>query len=333
MRSSFEQDLALAFEHQCLVLLQAPVLEAHDARVLSIGVSYFEHLAVRRQAVTEKDRRGEPEPIETELGDRVLRGVLGGETDDDRPGDQAEHQPLSPGAVLHFVFVVVAVGAVHHQGNHQLGRNRQQQARQYYQELLENFPDSHYKTEAQFNIAESLYREKSYLEARFEYQKFLELHPLHPLASRAQFQIGMCSLQQIQRYDRSQRHTQEGLQAFRLLRRKYPQDPLVPQAEAHIHVLRAHLAKRELSVARFYYKKRAYHAAIGRLLNLIQLYPTTSDLDEALYMLADSYRAEENYVKTQRVLRLLVDRFPTSKYVSRARAQLRQLPNTGITLQ
>ncbi|MEE9148052.1 MAG: outer membrane protein assembly factor BamD [Candidatus Tectomicrobia bacterium] len=218
-------------------------------------------------------------------------------------------------------------------GNRQLGRNRQQQARQYYQELLENFPDSHYKTEAQFNIAESLYREKSYLEARFEYQKFLELHPLHPLASRAQFQIGMCSLQQIQRYDRSQRHTQEGLQAFRLLRRKYPQDPLVPQAEAHIHVLRAHLAKRELSVARFYYKKRAYHAAIGRLLNLIQLYPTTSDLDEALYMLADSYRAEENYVKTQRVLRLLVDRFPTSKYVSRARAQLRQLPNTGITLQ
>ena len=30
---------------------------------------------------------------------------------------------------------------------------------------------------------------------------------------------------------------------------------------------------------------------------------------------------------------LWVDRFPTSKYVSRARAQLRQLPNTGITLQ
>jgi outer membrane protein assembly factor BamD len=218
-------------------------------------------------------------------------------------------------------------------GNRQLSRKRQQQARDYYQELLENFPDTAYKAEAQFNIAESLYSEANYLEARFEYDKFLQLYPVHPLASRAQFQVGMCSLQQMLSYDRDQTHTHEALQAFRLLRRKYPQDPLVPAAETHIRTLREHLATRELYVARFYYRKKAYQAAIGRLLNLIQVYPTTPALDEALYMLADSYRAEENYVKAQRVWRLLVDRFPESTYVSRARTRLRQLPNTGIVLQ
>jgi outer membrane protein assembly factor BamD len=218
-------------------------------------------------------------------------------------------------------------------GNRQLSQKRQQQARQYYQELLENFPESTYKAEAQFNIAESLYGEENYVEARFEYSKFLELYPAHPLASRAQFQLGMCSLQQILSFDRDQTHTRQALQDFRLLRRKYPQDPLVSQAEAHIRELRARLATRELYVARFYYKKKAYQAAIGRLLNLIQVYPTTPDLDEALYMLAESYRAEENYVKAQRVLRLLVDRFPQSKYVSRARTQLRRPPETGIAIQ
>lgn len=217
--------------------------------------------------------------------------------------------------------------------NRQLSHNRQQQAREYYQEMLENFPDTAYKAEAQFNIAESLYREGNYLEARFEYDKFLQLYPVHPLASRAQFQLGMCSQQQMLSYDRDQTHTHEALQAFRLLRRKYPQDPLVPEAEAHIRTLREGLVMRELYVARFYYRKKAYQAAIGRLLNLIQVYPATPALDEALYMLADSYRAEENYVKAQRVLRLLVDRFPESKYVSRARTQLRRLPNTGIALQ
>lgn len=218
-------------------------------------------------------------------------------------------------------------------GNQQLGRKRQQQAREYYQQLLENFPDSAYKAEAQFNIAESLYNEGDYLEARFEYEKFLQLHPVHPLASRAQFQLGMCSLQQILSYDRDQTHTHQALQAFRLLRRQYPQDPLVPVAEAHIRTLRERLAARELYVARFYYDKKAYQAAIARLLNLIQVYPTTPALDEALYMLADSYRAEENYVKAQHALRLLVDRFPESTYVARARTQLRRLPNTGIALQ
>ncbi len=212
-------------------------------------------------------------------------------------------------------------------------RNRQRQAREHYQELLEKFPDSAYKAIAQLNIAESLHLEKNYLEARFEYHKFLELYPLHPLASRAQYQIGMCSLQQVQRYDRDQRQTQEALRAFRHLRRKYPQDPLVADAEAHIHTLRRRLAEHEMSVARFYYRKGAYHAAIGRLLNLIQVHPTAPDLDVALYLLAASYRAEENFAKAQRVFRMIVDRFPESTYVSRSRAQLRQLPETGITLQ
>ncbi len=218
-------------------------------------------------------------------------------------------------------------------GNRQLGRSRERQARQYYQQLLEQFPDSEQKIVAQFNIAESLYREKNYLEARFEYQKFLELYPTHPMASRAQFQLGMCSLQETQRVDRDQRKTQAALRALRQFRRQYPQDPLMPEAEAHIRFLRGHLAQHEFTIARFYYKRGAYHAAIGRLLNLIQVYPNMSDLDVALFMLADSYRAEENYVKAQRVLRLLVDHFPTSTYLSRARAQLRELPETGIVLQ
>jgi outer membrane protein assembly factor BamD len=218
-------------------------------------------------------------------------------------------------------------------GDRQLSSRHERGAREYYQQLLEKFPDSEYKALAQFKIAESLYREKDYLEARFEYQKFLELFPTHPLAGRAQFQIGMCSLQEMQSFDRDQQKTREALHAFRLFRRQYAQDPLMQEAEAHIRQLRARLAEHELMVARFYHKKGAYHAAIGRLLNLIQVYPDMPELDAALYILADSYRAEENYVKAQRVLHLLVEQFPTSKYLARARAELSKFPETGIALQ
>jgi len=218
-------------------------------------------------------------------------------------------------------------------GDQELGSKRETKARKYYEQLLEQYPDSDLKAQAQFNIAEALYRERNYLEARFEYQKFLELYPLHPLASRSQFQLGMCSLQTVQTFDRAQQHTKEALQAFRVFRSKYPQDPLVAEAEKHVQFLRRRLAEHEFAVARFYYKKKAYHAAIGRFLNLIQVYPDVPDIDAALYMLADSYREEENYVKAQGVLQLLVERFPTSTYVARARTQLQALPKTGITIQ
>ncbi len=218
-------------------------------------------------------------------------------------------------------------------GDRQNSRNRPQQARELYQELLDKFPESHHRAVAQLNIAESLYREKDYIEARFEYEKFLELHPAHPLASQAKYQIGLCHVQQLQHYDRDQRHTEAALQAFRRLRREHPQDPLIPDTTGHIRVLRQRLAAHEMSVARFYYKKGAYHAAIGRLLSLVQIYSSSPDLDEALFLLGSSYRAEENFVKAQQVFRTLVDRFPTSTYTSRSRAQLRQLPETGIVLQ
>ena len=97
--------------------------------------------------------------------------------------------------------------------------------------------------------------------------------------------------------------------------------------------MRHRLAEHEFAVGRLYYRIGAYHAAIGRFLNLIQVYPDTPDIDAALYMLADSYHAEENYVKAHGVLQLLMERFPASKYVAQARTQLRALPQTGILLQ
>ena len=215
-------------------------------------------------------------------------------------------------------------------GDTQLGRQRGDKARAYYQQLLEEYPENRHKAEVQFKIAESLYGDRSYLEARFEYEKFLELYPQHRLAAQAQFQIGMCHARELNPFDRDQKVTREALRAFRLFRQKHPQDTLLQEAEAQILGLRQRLAAHEFDVARFYYRKEAYQAAIRRLLNLIQVYPDTADMDAALYMLADSYRREENYVKAARVFRTLAARFPASAYVSRAAARLRNLPDTGI---
>lgn len=215
-------------------------------------------------------------------------------------------------------------------GDEQLGRRRGDKARGYYQKLLEEYPENRFKAEVQFKVAESLYGEGSYLEARFEYEKFLELYPRHPLAAQAQFQIGMCHAQQMNSFDRDQKLTVEALRAFRVFRRNYPQDALLQEAEVQILALRKRLAQHELDVAQFYYRKEAYQAAIRRLLNLIQVYPDMPDLDSALFMLADSYRREENYVKAARVFRTLIERFSDSAYVSRATARLRNLPETGI---
>src|SRR5207249_9451636 len=92
-----EEDLALALEDDRPVVLHAPVPEADDARIVAVGVTLRDHLAVGREGVTVEHRGADAEPVEAQLRDRVLRGVLRREADHDRAGDEAEDEPLPEG--------------------------------------------------------------------------------------------------------------------------------------------------------------------------------------------------------------------------------------------
>src|SRR3712207_8267807 len=77
-------------------------------------------------------------------------------------------------------------------------------------------------------------------------------------ASQAQFQIAMCSMQQVSHYDRDQQQTEEALRAFRQLRRVYPQDPLV-RSEEHT----SELQSRQYLVCRLLLEKKKHSYTSG----------------------------------------------------------------------
>src|SRR5271170_7215689 len=119
MAAALDQHRALAFENYACVLLGPPMPKAHDSRVVAIGVAGFEHLAVCVQRVAVKDRRGEADFIQRQLGERVLARILHSQTDTDRAGDEPEDQPPPEVRTRHPMFVVMAVGGVEHElGQH-----------------------------------------------------------------------------------------------------------------------------------------------------------------------------------------------------------------------
>ena len=52
------------------------------------------------------------------------------------------------------------------------------------------------------------------------------------------------------------------------------------------------LAEREFRIGRFYYLRQSYPAAIARLRTIVDRYPLYSQVDEALYLLGQSYEGE-----------------------------------------
>lgn len=158
-------------------------------------------------------------------------------------------------------------------------------ARKSYQEIQEKAPDRSYDADIMLRIADTYYGEEKYAEAQVEYQAFINFHPVHRDAPYAQYQVAMCSYQELTTIDRDPGQVRTALKEFRNLLTKYPGSPYEEEANKRIADCRERLAEYELYVGRFYYKKGSYKAAIGRLEKLLADYPGLPAEQEALLLL------------------------------------------------
>ncbi len=191
--------------------------------------------------------------------------------------------------------------------------------------LTEDTLEQHYEPLTIMKRAESFYAKKNYIEAAGEYQRFLELHPLHRLAPFAQFRLGMSHFKQINTIDRDSEPLQKAMQAFQKLVEVYPKSPYVVEAKAKLAVCRERLAHYQLYIGNFYYQKGAYPAAVYRFNKVIQEYGDLEIAAEALYRLALSYQGLGETAQAETALRLLLEKYPESYYGGEANGLMQRL--------
>jgi len=191
--------------------------------------------------------------------------------------------------------------------------------------LTEDTLEQHYEPLTIMKRAESFYAKKNYIEAASEYERFLELHPLHRLAPLAQFRLGMSHFKQINTIDRDSEPLQKAMQAFQKLVTVYPKSPYVAEAKAKLAVCRERLARYQLYIGNFYYQKGAYPAAVYRFNKVIQEYGDLEIAAEALYRLALSYQGLGQTAQAETALRLLLEKYPESSYGGEANGLIQQI--------
>lgn len=166
--------------------------------------------------------------------------------------------------------------------------------------------------------AEAYYRDKSYIEASGEYQRFLDLHPLHRFAGYVHFKLGMSYFHQIRAIDQDQEPLQKALHAFQNLLAKYPDSSYTTLAKEKIDFCRERLSAYQFYVGRFYFKKKSYPAAVSRFQGTLKDYKDTSTRPDALYYLALSYHFSGASEKAAVTFQELITEYPQSPYHEKA---------------
>ncbi|MEK6710047.1 MAG: outer membrane protein assembly factor BamD [Nitrospinota bacterium] len=211
-------------------------------------------------------------------------------------------------------------------GQEDLRAERFEAARQAFQRLLREYPDSNHRRAALLNLADSYYKGEEYIEARVQYAEYVQLYPVSQETARAYYFLGMSDFNRMLEPDQEQAVTRDALKSFHELIRRFPRSEFAAQAKEKVQTLRERLARHHLAIARFYLTKGARVSAIPRFQEVVKEYADQPGLRaEAMFHLAESYRMEESYQKAGSTYRDLIKDYPDNPLSQRAYRRLLEL--------
>lgn len=157
--------------------------------------------------------------------------------------------------------------------------------------------------------------------------RFMKLHPSSPAIDYALYLKGVVNfndnlglfgfIAQQDLSERDQKAAKESFESFRELVTRFPDSRYAPDARARMTYIVNSLAQYEVHVARYYYSRGAYVAAVNRAQSALAEYREVPAHEEALFILMRSYDALGMAQMRDDTRRVLEKNYPGSDYLTR----------------
>ena len=178
--------------------------------------------------------------------------------------------------------------------------------------------------QAQLEKAYAQYKAGDKAQAIATLDRFMKLHPASPALDYALYlkglvnfndELGMFSwLSRQDLSERDQKAAKDSFEAFRDLSTRFPESRYAPDARQRMVYIVNSLAQYEVHVARYYYQRGAYVAAIGRSQAAIADYQNVPAIEEALSILIKSYDALGMVQLRDDTQRIMDASYPQSRF-------------------
>jgi len=181
--------------------------------------------------------------------------------------------------------------------------------------------------QAQLEKAYAQYKAGEKANAIATIDRFMKLHPASPALDYALYLKGVINFNDdlgmfafLTRQDlseRDQKAAKESFESFKDLATRFPDSRYAPDARQRMNYIVNSLAQYEVHVARYYYSRGAYLAAINRAQLALSDYREVPALEEALYIIVRSYDALGMKDLRDDAQRVLTTNYPKSEYLAR----------------
>ncbi len=195
-----------------------------------------------------------------------------------------------------------------------------------YRFLQSRYPFGTFTEQAQLELAYAYFKNFEPELAMATLNRFIKTYPTHPHIDYAHYLKGLVNFSRQRGFltrafpstarGRDQQFLKLAFQDFNELINKYPESRYAPDARERMVFLRQSMAEYELDVARYYLRRGAYIAAANRAKEVVENYQETTEVADALAILAQAYDNLELEELKEDTTRVLTANYPDHPYLT-----------------
>ena len=215
-------------------------------------------------------------------------------------------------------------------GNEALMKEQWMNARTYFMQIVDNYPQSPFRPDAKLGMGDSYLGEgsaESAVLAANEFREFLTFYPTSMRADYAQYKLAMGHFRQMRAPERDQTETRESLKEFDTFFQRYPTSTLTSEVKQNWRIARDRLSEASFRVGLTYYRARWYPGAMSRFREVLAEDPGYTGRDGLYFYLAESLARTDKNPEAIPYFERLITEFDQSVYVEDAKKRLQELKN------
>jgi outer membrane protein assembly factor BamD len=217
-------------------------------------------------------------------------------------------------------------------GQEELKERHWLNAREYFRQIVDNYPQSPYRPDAKLAVGDTYIGEdsaESLVLAANEFREFLTFYPTNARADYAQYRLAVAYAEQMLAPDRDQSATREVIKELQMFFDRYPNSTLMPDARKLMRDAKDRLSESSFRVGQTYYKMKWYIGAINRFREVLKSDPEYTGRDAVYFHLAESLLRSDNKPETKAealpYYERLIEEFEQSEYLENARKRVAEL--------
>lgn len=222
----------------------------------------------------------------------------------------------------------MSVDKLYAEAKEEAGAGNYERASKLYERLEGRAAGTLLSQQAQLERAYINFRTGEKAQALAIVERFIKLHPTSPAFDYALYLQGVINfndnlgifgnLANQDLSERDQQASRDSYQSFKQLSEQFPRSKYTPDAQVRMRYIVNSLAAYEVHVARYYYRRGAYLAAVNRAQQTLQEFQQAPAAEEALSIMMQSYDKLGLVQLRDDAARVLRRNYPNSGFLAAA---------------